>query len=564
MNSVLLLIIGAVVFAFGYRFYSKLLAVKVFRLQDYSTGAEPPAHEGFTVRNRHLAFAHQFALVAGATTVTGSAIAVLWGWIPAFLWVVVGTVIAAGIYALGSVWLAFRRAGTSLADIAADLIGRRARLPFLLLALVLLVLLNAGLAWLTAEILRMVPTAVIPFWLLVGFAVALGVRTQRGGRAAFSLALAVAFASTLASVWLLGKIPLAFSGALNFDAYGRTFVSVDATALWMILIFVSTYFATKAAPSTLMQPRGYLTTILAGLFLLILIIGIIIQHPPLLAPDFHAVTDSPPVVPWMFVTLTSGALAGLYMLFAVGITAEQLPTEADARYVGYGTALANGFFALTVIAVCTAGFSDQQSWEQFYSSWTGVQSLPQLVALYIDGFAHFAGALALAPEFAGTFAAVVIAGLISVTVDGGMRALRQLLKEFGELYPFARLRNDRTLLLVTVGLPAALAFADGYGRGALLVWPLFGAWHQMFALAGFLLIGMALRHLQRSVLYLLVPGFFVLIVTTWALVAQLVVWWSAGSWLLIAGAASLLGMGGWLAWEAVQTYRQPVASVPDA
>jgi len=110
MNSLVLLIICVVVFVLGYRFYSRLLALDVFRLDvNYSTPAQSLADDkDIVVSNRQVILGHHVAIIAGPTTIVGSAVAVIWGWIPAVLWVLVGTTVAAGVYGLGSFWLAVR------------------------------------------------------------------------------------------------------------------------------------------------------------------------------------------------------------------------------------------------------------------------------------------------------------------------------------------------------------------------------------------------------------------------------------------------------------------------
>ena len=154
---------------------------------------------------------------------------------------------------------------------------------------------------------------------------------------------------------------------------------------------------------------------------------------------YEVITNTPAggpgVMPWIFVTLTSGAIAGFYLLFATGMTGKQLSHETDARYVGYGVALAEGVLALSVILIAVAGFSTAQEWTTFYRSWEGVQSLPKLAGLYIDGFAFFAQALAIPGDFARMFAAFVIIGLIAVTLDAGIRLQQELLVALAQRCP---------------------------------------------------------------------------------------------------------------------------------
>jgi carbon starvation protein len=501
--------------------------------------------------------------VAGATTLTGAGISVVWGWIPAFLWVVVGTVVAAGVYGLGTLWLSRHPRATGMAELVADLVGPRARPLILVLAAGLILSMNAVFAWLTAEILKAYPSAVLPFWVQLLLALGLGIYLHRAGagvlRAAF-IALVIA----LAAVWLLDKVPVAFSGALNIDLRGRSLLSLEATPVWVVLLFVSTYYVTRAPYWKLAQPRGYLMAWQAGLLLLVVTAGIVVMNPSVVAPNFNTLASSPPTLPWIFVTLTSGAIAGFYLLFAQGITAKQLPRETDARYVGYGVAVAEGALALSVILVSTASFSSPDKWAQFYSSWEAVQSLPQILRLYIDGSAGFAQALGIDAGLARTFVAVVIAGLIAVTLDAGMRVQKQLFAELAGLAGLSRLKDDKALLMLAVTSAAALALYDGYGQGALALWPLFGSWNQILAVAGLLLIAFALRRRQQSAFAVWIPMLFLVLVTTWALGLQLMLWWRSGEWVLLAAGAALLVLESWLAWEAWQALRRTPAPASGA
>lgn len=566
MNSLFLLVIGIVVFALGYRFYAKLLALSAFRLDvDYSTPAHSRADDkDFVAGSRHVVFGHYFAAVAGATTLTGTAVAVIWGWIPAFLWVLVGTTVAAGVYGLGTLWLMTRYGGLGLAGAVRDVAGPRAQLPFFVLAIALLLVMNAVFAWLTAELLTAYPAAALPFWLQVGLALAFGVYLHNRGNRGLVLATVIAVAASLIAVWVLHRTTFAFSGAINIDIHGYSWVSLDATVVWIVLLFVFAYYATSAPVWKLVQPRGYLTAIHVGILILLLFVGVAIMRPPIVAPHFNTDLQAPGAIPWIFVTLTSGAIAGFYLLVAGGITAKQLSRETDARYVGYGTALVEGILALSVILVCTAGFGDKDKWVEFYGSWEGVQSLPRLVDLYLAGCANFVAALGIDRGLAHTFAAAVVAGLIAVTLDAGVRVQKQLLAEVGDCFGIKRLQDEKVLLLVTVGLAAALALYDGRGSGGLRFWPLFGIWNQVLAVVGLLLVGLTLRRQQQPALCVVAPMLFLLIVVTWALLAKLVLWWSAGNWLHFAGGIVLLALEIWLAREALRALRQPVAAPPGA
>lgn len=566
MISLFLLIVGAIVLALGYRFYSKLLALWAFGLDvNYSTPARERADAAeFVAASKHIVFGHHFAIVAGATTLAGTGIAVIWGWVPAFLWVVGGTAIAGGTYALGGLWLAVRHGGQAVPDIAAAYLGSRAAALFLALALPLLLLVNAVLVWLAAELLATHPAAVVPFWVQIAIAMGLGIFLHRRAGAALLPASLGALAVSWLTLWLLSKLLFAFSGALNIDLRGHSLLSFDATVVWVILLLVSTYYVARQAVWKLMQPRGYLVTLHTGVLLTLLFIATIVRHPTVVAPNFNSPAPGPGVMPWIFVTLTSGAIAGFYLLFSTGITGRQLSNETDARYVGYGVALAEGVLALSMIFIAVASFNTAEEWTAFYASWEGIQSLPKLAGLYIDGFAFFTQILAINGEFARMFAAFVVISLIAVTLDAGIRLQQDLLIVLARRYPLPRLGDKRTALLTTLALVGAFALYDGHGQGALALWPLFGYWNQVLAVAGFALIAFALHRQGRVLWPVVVPALLLLVLGAWALLWQLALWWSSANWLLLVLGSGLLALTIWLAWEALRVGRQAVSTGQDA
>ncbi|MDH3669895.1 MAG: hypothetical protein OES46_01870, partial [Gammaproteobacteria bacterium] len=121
--------------------------------------------------------------------------------------------------------------------------------------------------------------------------------------------------------------------------------------------------------------------------------------------------------------------------------------------------------------------------------------------------------------------------------------------------------DQETLLIITVVVAAVLALHDGRGQGGLVLWPLFGLWNQVLAVFGLLLIGLALRRRQQPVGYVFVPMIFLVVVTSWALILQLIRWWAGTDWLLIVGGILLLVVEFWLLWEALRTLRKSVPAL---
>ena len=535
MNSSILLIVAGVAFVFGYRFYSKLLALGVFRLgKDYSTPApERPPAGGHGASNRHLIFGHHLAALAVATAVTGSLVSLIWGWIPAFLWLVVGTVTAAGTYGLGSLWLSLRFPGLNPAEIAARLLGAPAHGLFSLLAFLLLLIMNAACATLAAHLLSAFPSAVPPFGIIMVMALILGSFLR--GRDDFEIipASLIALTLSLMAVWLLGEFPLSFTGALKFETTESS-VSFDATTVWIILLFIYGYHATRLPMWKLIRPRGHLTALLLGVTLFIFYTAVIIDHPKLVAPEFHNGPGIPDTLPWLFVTLTSGAVSGFHLLNANGVTARQINSETDARYIGYGGALALGLVALSAVIIGASGFAGTPEWIQHYASWEQLKDLRAVLELYINGFAQLAAGLGLDRSFARTLAAVVILGLLAATLEAGLRIQKHLLTGVTERYPSFIPGKEKFLIGMAAGLSAALALYSSHGRGGLVWWPLLGVADQILAVLGFALLGLTLWRMGRPVTVVLVPLIFMLAAANWALVALMMQWWAADDWVLLA------------------------------
>ena len=561
MNSLFLLLAATVAFVFGYRFYSRLLALGVFRLEHNYSIPDPSrlAEDERRSAKRHLIFGHHLASLAAGAAVTGSVISLIWGWIPAFLWAVVATVTAAGTYGLGSLWLSLRYPGLNPAEIAARLLGARAHTLFALLAFLLLLIMNAVCAALAAQLLSGFPQAVLPFWAMAVLAWFLGGFLR--GRKNFEMISAslIALILVLLTVWLLGEFPLAFTGALNIETK-TTYLAFDANMVWVLILFVYAYHATRQPMWRLIRPRGFLTALLLGIMLFICYSAVVINHPDLVTPEFHSGPGIPATLPWLFITLTSGAVAGFHLLIANGITARQLKRETDARYIGYGGALALGLLALSAIIIGSTHFASTQEWSQHYAAWETFRDLHKVLELYINGFARIAASIGLDQVFARTLAAVVMLGLLVATLEAGLRVQKQLLTGVAEHIPSLLPGNEKNQIVTVVVLSAVLALHDGHGLGGLSWWPLFGLADQILAVLGFSLLALALRHSGRPVVWVVAPLIFMAAVAHWAFATVVAQWWSANQWLLLGLGILLLTIELGLVLLALKAFKAPVAS----
>src|SRR5690625_3861877 len=176
MNAIVVALIGMVILALGYRYYSKFIAEKIFRLDP---NYETPAHRyedgvDFVPTNKFVLWGHHFTSVAGAAPILGPAIAVYWGWLPAFLWVILGTIFASGIHDFGTLVLSVRHKGQSIGTMAHRLIGQRAKILFLFIILILVLMVNVVFAWVIAILFITFPSSVVPVFIQIPLAIWIG------------------------------------------------------------------------------------------------------------------------------------------------------------------------------------------------------------------------------------------------------------------------------------------------------------------------------------------------------------------------------------------------------
>lgn len=542
MNILYLVAAMATAFVFGYRFYAKLLALGIFRLdKNYSTPAQARADgNDFVPTHPQLLFGHHIAAVGGGALFAAPLAAAAWGWIPAFLWITVGTAVAAGTYGIGGFWLSLR-VPKSLRATAADLLGPHTARVLLLFAVIALIILAAAAAGMTAVVLAAYPTAALPVIFVALIAAAFG--SFLHGRAEFELlpASVLAFGASLLSVWLLDETPFAFNGAL-VASVGNLSLSIEAVLVWVVLLLVYAFHAARLPVWRLMRPRGFLAALLLAVALVIFYAAAVIDHPVLMAPQFHSAPSVPNALPWLLLVVGPGALAGWQLLLIHGVTAREMRRETDARYVGYGAALIQGAVALSALLVATTGADSVETWMQQHAGVPTAIDFPQLIAAYIDGFARYATVLRLDPLYARALAAAVIASLTLGVLEAAVRTLRLLLAETsrnGANHRQTGAERKRLWAIVVAG--GALALDDGRGLGGLAAWPILALLGLWIAAGGFALIAAALRVGGRPAGLFIVLAGAAAAVAVWCAIAQLLSWWETGTWPAFAiGAAALV------------------------
>ncbi|WP_304638913.1 carbon starvation CstA family protein [Pseudomonas sp.] len=526
MSAAILLLIGLVLMSLGYFIYSKFIAERIFRLDpDYRT----PAHEledgiDFVPTNKFVLWGHHFTSVAGAAPIVGPAIAVIWGWAPAFAWVVLGTIFFAGVHDMGAIWASVRNRARSIGSLTGDVVGKRARSIFMIVIFLVLLMVNAVFAVVIARLMMNFPTAVVPVWGAILVALVIGQLIYRR-------ILTLPVVSVLGVIALYALIWVGPSVPLQMPAEVAPGLSGNAT--WILLLFLYAAIASVLPVWVLLQPRDYINGLQLFIGLFVLYGAIVLLNPSMVAPMFNSdvPAGTPSLVPLLFVTIACGAISGFHGLVSSGTTSKQLNREPDARFVGYFGAMGEGGLALAAILVATAGFASLADWQAMYSAFGqgGVTAFVQGGAFIIHN------GLGLPEVTAATLLTVMAALFAGTTMDTGLRLQRYIFQEWGEIYNLEWMKKPLPATLLAVGSCLLLAFGAGGadGSGGMIIWPLFGTTNQLLAGLTLLVITVMLVHLRRPMWYTLAPLCFLLVMTVTALVFQLRTFYEQGNWFLL-------------------------------
>ncbi|MCJ8286592.1 MULTISPECIES: carbon starvation protein A [unclassified Halomonas] len=525
MSAVIVLVLGLAAMALGYFIYSKFIAEKILKLsRDFVT----PAHEfedgvDFVPTNRYVLWGHHFTSVAGAAPIVGPAIAVIWGWVPAFLWVIFGTIFFAGVHDAGAIWASVRNKAKSVGALTGEVVGTRARSIFMIVIFLLLLMVNAVFAVVIAGLMMKFPSAVIPVWGAILVALVIGQLIYRR-------IIGLGLVSVIGVVALYALIGIGPAVPIQMP----TEVGVlSGQAVWILLLFGYAAIASLLPVWMLLQPRDYINGLQLFIGLIILYGALALLNPDIVAPGFNSDVPegTPSLFPLLFVTIACGAISGFHGLVSSGTTSKQLDRETDVRFVGYFGAVGEGMLALGSILAATAGFATLGDWQAMYDAFGkgGVNAFVEGGAFIIHN------GIGLPQATAATLLTVMAALFAGTTMDTGLRLQRYIFQEWGEIYDQPWMKKPAVATLLAVLSCLVLAFGAGAdGSGGLIIWPLFGTTNQLLAGLTLLVVTVMLMRNHRPVYYTLIPLVFLLIVTVLALLAQLKSFFVAGNYFLLA------------------------------
>lgn len=542
MNAIVMMVLGLGAMFLGYVFYSKFIAEKILKLDP---NFKTPAHEledgvDFVPTNKYVLWGHHFTSVAGAAPIIGPAIAVIWGWVPAFLWVIFGTIFFAGVHDAGAIWASNRNKAKSIGNLTGDVVGKRSQTLFMIVIFLVLLMVNAVFATAISGLLITFPSAVVPVWGAIFVALIIGQIIFRKwmGLGAISVLGVIAL---YALIWAGPSFPVALP---------ETVFGISDNAQWVLILFGYAAIASLLPVWMLLQPRDYINGLQLFIGLILLYGATLLLAPDISAPAFNSNTPegTPSMVPLLFVTIACGAISGFHGLVASGTTSKQLDKETDARFVGYFGAIGEGSLSLATIIAATAGFATLADWQAIYSSF-GQGG----VSAFVTGGANIISqGLGLDVGISETLLTVMAVLFAGTTMDTGLRLQRYIFQEWGGLYNIRWMQKafPATVLAVTSCLLLAFGAGGADGSGGLVIWPLFGTTNQLLAGLTLLVITVMLVRLGRPMYYTLLPLIFLLIMTVFALVVQLKDFYYSSNWFLLGLDLIVLVAAIWIALEA--------------
>lgn len=564
MTTLLIALVAFVAYIIAYNTYGRWLGKKIFRLDADATTPSVEVNDGrdYVPTRWEVVFGHHFTSIAGTGPIVGPAIAVFWGWLPALLWVLLGSIFIGAVHDFGALVVSLRSRGQTIGEAARRMINPRTRVLFLLVLFLLLVLVIGIFGLVIAVIFAKYPISVFPVWTQIPLAIAIGfwVYKRRGQLLVPSLiALGIMYLTIYVGAYHLPidltAYGIAASGTAAVAAGKSAFA--NAVVFWTLALLVYCYFASVLPVWTLLQPRDFINSFELILALAMLFVGLLMA--PILGDKLSFVApainhsppaDAPPIIPFLFITIACGAVSGFHCLVSSGTSSKQVRCETDARAVGYGAMLLEGGLAVLVILACTAGLgkgvhdydpqlhryvtavsdsgvalTGEAAWSRYYGggTWASMK-LPQKIGGFVEGGANIMSFIGVPVTMGIGIMAVLVASFAATTLDTATRLQRYVITELSSAAGLTPLTNRYAATAVAVGTGGAMAMIagpTGPGSGGLILWPIFGVTNQLLAGLAFLVVCFYLVRHNRPVWFLLGPAALMIVVPAWALLMQI-------------------------------------------
>lgn len=455
--TTLAIALGALVlYLVAYHTYGKWLARKIFKLDADAMVPSVALNDDkdYVPTSKSIIFGHHFTSIAGTGPIVGPALAVIWGWVPALLWVLFGSILIGAVHDFGSLVVSMRNRGQTVGDIAGRVLTPRTRLLFLSILFMALTIVLAIFGLVIAAVFKAYPAAIFPCLVQIPTALVIGTLLHRRGVNILIPSL-IALAIMYVTVYYGNQ---GFLQAFNETLKGWSIIT------WVAVLLFYSYVASVLPVWSLLQPRDYINSLqllsALGLVVIGLVVAAISGGAPLsdggeshsleiIAPAINLHPQGAPFIfPFLFITIACGAISGFHCLVSSGTSSKQIKCETDAQFVGYGSMLTEGFLAVLVILACVAGLglgssnpdgsggilTGTDAYAARYASWQAAGGLIAKVGAFVEGAANFLKALGLPGGFAVALMGVFVASFAATTLDTACRLQRYVVQELASTF----------------------------------------------------------------------------------------------------------------------------------
>lgn len=561
MNAAVIASICLLLLFIGYRFYSKFLSSYIFRTSD--SDETTPAVEfndgvDYVPTKKHVLFGHHFSSIAGAAPILGPAIAIIWGWVPALVWVVLGSIFMGAVHDYGALVISARNKGKSIGQITESIIGKRSKMLFLTVIFLLVFIVIAVFAYIIATLFVNYPSTVIPINFQIIIAIFIGWWAYKKKKSLLLPSLA-------ALLLLYYMIYVGFQYPVHLPEY--MWVNGSEVMTWILFLLVYGFVASILPVWTLLQPRDYINSHQLIVGLIAIYLGIIVAQPIMDAPAFKLSGNPIPWFPFLFITIACGAISGFHGLVSSGTTAKQLANIKDSRVIGYGGMIGEATLAIAATIAVAAGFESSAAWHNHYDNFELAKGLGPKLSAFVNGTAGFLSEIGISQtmidaqgnshSLAAAFIGVMVISFAATSLDTAVRIQRYIIGEIGEAIRVRPLAENRYLQsAVAVLFSLVLILSDGTGAGGLKLWPLFGSTNQLLGSLTLLVISLWLYQHGRQYWYTLAPMLFITAITFIATYFNMLMYLDGENYLLVT-IALVIGVSQlWIIFEGIKTIRE--------
>lgn len=498
MSAKWILFLGILLFLLAYKIYAGYLS-KSWGVDENRSTPAYTEEDGidYVPAKYPVLLGHHFSSIAGAGPIVGPIVAIMFGWLPALLWIIIGCIFFGGVHDMGSIFISIRNKGKSIGEVIGTTIGRKGKKLFQLFAYLTLILVVAAFLNIVADTFVSTPQAatisIIFMFLSVAF-----------GYVVYKMKKSLAICSV---IWLIFIVIAIYIGNLYPIRMGKTF--------WLLFLNLYIFIASVTPVWILLQPRDYLNSFLLYGVMIGGILGVIIADPKLNMPAVTAFNvHGNYLFPMLFITVACGAISGFHSLVASGTTSKQLDNEKNVRIIGYGSMLIEG--VLAIIAVITAVYLTQDKYKELMAGGP--------INVFSNGLGNFMNSFGVSIEAGRNFTALAISAFALTSLDTATRLARFLFQEF--LSDMKNGKNDKVIdsftskyiaTFITVAIGAILGF-----KGYIYIWPIFASANQLLSALALLALSVWLKKQSKNYIITAIPMACMFLITLTALILLII------------------------------------------